>query len=161
MPRKSADEAHSRFATLTRETIQHILNTRGWKQADAVARWKIPQTTLSEILSGKNAASTAALTPILEAEGWDPVSFFLHHPRLQRKHLEVSDGLIQKQYAEFIAAMGSDDRVQRILKSVRRVNKLGLRDEVAVVISDIITLIESAAAGRSSRKPPSRKPPSR
>ncbi len=150
-PKDTSSAAHSRFGTLARETIQQILDSRGWSQADAIRAWGIAGATLSDVLSGKIAAGAASLSPILEAEKWDPVTFFLHHPRIQMRHLEVGDSPLDGQFDRFVRAAGSEERVERALNMVERLEKLKLRDEIGTLVSLLLMILEKATKAPRAR----------
>jgi hypothetical protein len=150
--KEPSPDAYCLLARYTRETIHQILKTRGWTQSDAVVKWGIPQGTLSAVMAGMNAAGAATISAILDAERWDPVTFYLQHPRLGRRHLEVGESPLHKQFDTFVRVSGSDERAALTLTLIERLEKLGARDEVQVLMQGLVNLLEHTAAGQVDRK---------
>lgn len=141
-------EAHSLYGTLCRETIDHIRTCRGWTAKQAAERWGVPISSLKSVLSADVAASAGVLSPILEAEEWDPVMFFLQHQGLAERHFQL-DPTGPSQIFERLQTAFPDQRLlERVTDHLERIRKLGCDREIVDVVEHIVRLLEHGTRRR-------------
>ena len=136
-------EAHSRFGTLCRETVDQIMQSRGWEVTDASKNWGIAYQTLRNVVDGDVAPSAGTLNSIIEAEGWDPVIFFLHHRGLSARHLQLEPTGPSQLYERFQRGATDEQTANEIISHLERLYKLRLLEHFPPIVEQILILLES------------------